>query len=327
MKVLLTGASGLLGHNVLRRLVDEGHEVVALVRRPDAVKLECGKWQAIVGELTDFDTLVSASTGCDALVNCAGVTDMSLLHYEDYLPVNRDLCLMLTKVMEVHGISTLVHVSTVNTIGNGTSGHPSDEQAPMSAPFKGTFYAESKREGEKILLDYATSHPEGHVVVINPGYIIGPYDVKPSSGRMLLAAYRKPLMVATRGGKCFVPAVDVADAVAQALTHGENGHRYILTGKDGCLGMSELYALQSKTMGYRQRVLVLPNWLVLMAGRVGDLLRAVGLKSELSTKNVRQLLVREYYDNYHGLCDLAYHQTSIKQAITEFYQWRNTIKS
>ena len=102
MKVLLTGASGLLGHNVLRRLVDEGHEVVALVRRPDAVKLECGKWQAIVGELTDFDTLVSASAGCDALVNCAGVTDMSLLHYEDYLPVNRDLCLMLTKVMEVH---------------------------------------------------------------------------------------------------------------------------------------------------------------------------------------------------------------------------------
>lgn len=327
MKILLTGASGLLGHNVLRRMVDEGHEVVALVRRPDAVRLEGGRWQTIVGELTDYNALVSAAKGCEALVNCAGVTDMSLLKYEDYLPVNRDLCRMLAKVMEMHGISTLVHVSTVNTIGCGTPEHPSDEQAPMTAPFKGTYYAESKREGEKILLDYAEAHPEGHVVVINPGYIIGPYDVKPSSGRMLLAAFRKPLMVAVHGGKCFVPAIDVAAAVAQALTRGENGQRYIITGKDGCLGMSELYALQAKTMGYRQRVIVLPDWIVRLAGRIGDVLRAAGVKSELSTANVCQLLTREYYDNSHGICDLAYNQTTIERAITDFYQWRNIIKS
>lgn len=327
MKILLTGASGLLGHNVLRRLVNDGHEVVALVRRPDAVRMEGGGWQVRVGELTDYNTLVSAATGCDALVNCAGVTDMSLLRYEDYLPVNCDLCRMFTYVMKTHGISTLVHVSTVNTIGCGSPEQPSDEQAPMSAPFKGTYYAESKREGEKILLDYAKSHPEGHVVVINPGYIIGPYDVKPSSGRMLLAAYRKPLMVAVHGGKCFVPAIDVADAVAQAVTRGRNGSRYIVTGKDGCLSMSELYALQAKTMGYRQRVVVLPNWLVRLAGRMGDVLRAAGVKSELSTANVRQLLAREYYDNSHGLCDLAYKQTTIEHAITDFYQWKNTIKS
>ena len=48
MRVLLLGASGLLGHNVLRRLLDEGHEVRVLVRRPDAVKLH-GEWETVTG--------------------------------------------------------------------------------------------------------------------------------------------------------------------------------------------------------------------------------------------------------------------------------------
>ncbi|MBR4506532.1 MAG: NAD-dependent epimerase/dehydratase family protein [Bacteroidales bacterium] len=326
MKVLLLGATGLLGHNVLQRLLAEGHEATALVRRSDGLRLPGGGWHTVVGSVLDYPTLCRAAKGCEAVVNCAGATDMSLPGREDFMPMNHDLCKMLVRLMEETGIRVLVHTSTVNTIGYGTAGHPANEEAPMRPPFEGSFYADSKRAGELVVLGAAQHHKDWHVVVINPGFMIGAYDTKPSSGRMLLAGYRRRAMVAPKGGKAFVAVQDVAQAAVAALTRGDNGARYIAVNSQGCFGIKELYKMQASTMGYRQHVLTLPNWLLAVAGRLGDALRAVGVRTELSTLNVRQLMVHEYYDNSRGREALGYAETPIEQAIGEFHKWRETLK-
>ena len=323
MKVLLLGATGLLGHNVLRRLVAEGHNVTALVRRADGIRFDSDGWQTVVGSPLDYETLRRAADGCEAVINCAGVTDMSLLKIEDYLAVNCDLCGLMVRLMVETGIKVLVHTSTANTIGYGTEGHFADEEAPMQPPFKGSFYADSKREGELIVLDAARRHPDWHVVVINPGFMLGAWDVKPSSGRMLSVAYRHRLMAAPKGGKAFVAVQDVAQATVNALTLGDNGARYIAVNSHACISIKELYELQARTMGYRQCVLTLPDWLLAVAGCVGDVIRALGIRTELSTRNVRQLMVREYYDNSRAVSVLRMPETPIEQAIAEYHQWRN----
>ena len=325
MRVLLLGSSGLLGHNVLQRLVADGHEVVALVRRADAIRLPVNGFEVKIGSLCDAATLTEAAAGCDAIVNCAGVTDMSLLHREDYEEVNCRLCEHIIEVAKHHGIKTLVHTSTVNTIGYCTPTGPADESTPMMPPFTESFYATSKCKGEKIMLDYAREHDgEVHVVVINPGYMIGSMDVKPSSGRLLLAGYRRGLMVAPSGGKACVHVGDVACAVVNALTLGKNGERYIVVGSDGHLSIKQLYQLQARVMGYRQRVITLPDWMLGAAGRVGDAMRALGIRTELSTRNVRQLMVSENYTNHHAINDLRITDTPIEVAIKDFYKWRET---
>lgn len=324
MKVLLLGATGLLGHNVLLRLMDEDHQVVVLVRHSDGIHLEMKGWETVTGSLLDYNTLEKASEGCDAIINCAGTTDMSLRHYEDYLPVNRALCEMLVRLVNEHGINILVHASTVNTIGYGSLDHPADESTPMQSPFKGSFYADSKFEGEQIILSAATA--SRHVVVINPGYMIGPYDVKPSSGRMLLAAYKRRLMLAPRGGKAFVHVDDVARAMVSALTKGASGNRYIVVNSRGMLTIKQLYELQAEVCGYRQKVLTCPDILLRMAGVMGDFLRWMGQKTQVSSRNIKQLLVREFYDNHHALCDLQLTETPIKKAINDFYEYRKRLK-
>lgn len=320
MKVLLLGATGLLGHNVLQRLVDEGHSVVAVVRRVESGEWGVENFQTIVGSILDYETLARASEGCEAIVNCAGTTDMSLRHYDDYLPVNRDLCGLLVRLMDERGIRTLVHTSTVNTIGFGLRNLPADETSPMEAPFKGSFYADSKREGEQVVL--AAAKEGRHVVVVNPGFMLGPWDVKPSSGRMLLAAYRKPLMFAPRGGKAFVHVGDVAQAIVNALTRGENGAHYIVVNSHACMTIGKLYRLQAEVCGYRQKTVIAPDWLLLAGGMVGDLLRWMGVRTQVSTRNVRQLLVCENYSNGRALRDLEIKETPIAEAIREFYEWR-----
>lgn len=323
MKVLLLGATGLLGHNVLQRLLAEGHRVVVLVRRRRSLRIPVTGFEVLESPSFDSDTLLRAAEGCEAVVNCAGVTDMSLLHLEDYLGVNRDLCVRVIAAMKHHGIRRLVHVSTVNTIGHGTESHPADESQPMRPPFADSFYARSKRLGEEAVLEGMRDYPGMEAVIINPGYMLGAYDVKPSSGRMLLAAYRKPLMFAPRGGKAFVHVADVAQAAVNALERGVPGSRYIVVNSQACMSIKELYRLQAAVCGYRQRVVTAPDWLLLAAGRVGDLLRLMGVKTQVSTCNIRQLLVREYYDNHHGLCDLGFPETPIADAIRDFHSWKN----
>lgn len=353
MKVLLLGGTGLLGHNVLKQLLQQGHEVHALLRSlpqleilkahyRDAstvlpsegcqdsdgvcpISILNSQFTIYYGSLLDDNMLQAAAEGCDAIINCAGVTDMSLLHYDDYLPVNRDLCSRLINVMERLNITRLVHTSTANTIGYGSPLQPADERAPMQPPFSRSYYGLSKQEGESVLLQVAGRHPDWHIVIVNPGFMVGAYDTKPSSGTLLLTGYRKPFMVAPRGGKSFVHVADAAAAIVNALTCGVHGRRYLLTGQN--LSLRQFYRIQAQVCGYRQWILPLPNAVLAMAGWLGDLLRLCGLRTQLSTRNVRQLMVREYYTNQRACHDLYMPQTSIAQAISDFFAWYHTRSS
>lgn len=325
MVVLLLGGNGLLGHNVLKQLLQKGHEVHALLRNPSALHVfdfpQPEALRIFQGSLLNDNDLYMAAQGCDAIINCAGVTDMSLLHYEDYLPVNRDLCGRLLQLMEHQRINNLVHVSTANTIGFGSSTIPATEQTPAQPPFSNSFYGRSKQEGERCLQEGASQYPEKHIVIINPGFMVGAYDTRPSSGTLLLAAYRRPLMLVPKGGKSFVHVLDVAVATVNALTMGAHGNRYLATGEN--ITLSQFYRLQAQVCGYRQRLFSLPNWLLSLVGFFGDILRYCGVATQVCTRNVRQLMVCEYYDATLARTDLQLPATPISQAISDFFCWNN----
>lgn len=329
MTILLLGGNGLLGHNVLYHLLQQGYAVHALLRNFSALHTDgfpyTDRLTLFQGSLLDDADLAAAAAGCDAIVNCAGITDMSLLHYDDYLPVNSLLCARLERLMEVQGISRLVHTSTANTIGYGAPGRCADEGSAMQEPFLRSYYACSKAEGERCLLAAAVRHPQWHIVIVNPGFMVGSYDAKPSSGRLLLAAYRLPLMFVPRGGKSFISVSDAAAAIVSAIDHGVSGSRYLLTGAN--LTLRQFYRLQAQTCGYRQCLVPLPDWLMIAAGRLGDLLRRCGIRTQLSSRNTRQLIVCEYYDNSRAVADLQMPQTPVARAIADFFAWRQNQQS
>ena len=317
--ILLLGATGLLGHNVLRLLSERGLAVRALIRPGSSLLPGFPAPEIVRGSLLDYGTLLAAASGCEAIVNCAGITDMRLPRTEDFLPVNRDLPELLCRVLDATGIRTLVHTSTANTIAPGTRERPADESAPFAAPFDRSPYAISKKAGEELLLAYAAAHPEQRIVVVNPGFMLGPYDAKPSSGTLLLAAWRKPLMAAPRGGKSFLHVRDAATAICNALERGESG-RYLLTGESLTLG--EFYALQAEVCGYRQRFFSLADGLVRLSGRLGDLLLKLGARTMLCTHNTDQLLIEEWYDCSRAERELGLPHTPVADAIRDFFAWR-----
>lgn len=321
MKVLILGASGLLGHNVTQQLLNNHHEVVAVVRNKNKLQIQESHLNVISGELT-LDILNIAAKGCNAIINCAGTTDMTLLHQQDYMNMNRNLCNILIAIMQNNNISRLVHVSTANTIGFGTKNNPTNETAKIKYPFTNSWYALSKLEGEQILKYNALLHPTWHIIIVNPGFMIGKYDINPSSGKLLLAAYHKPIMITPKGGKSFIAAKDVATAIINGLTLGTSGNTYLLTNKS--LTIKELYQLQSKLLHYHQYIIQLPNWLIRFIGLIGDVIRKINIKTQLSTRNIEQLLITEYYNNQKAIEELKMPQTSINEAILDFFKWQSS---
>jgi len=317
MLILLLGGNGLLGHNVARQLLSHEHSVRALLRHPDALHLSHPNLEIRQGSMLDLKALTAAAHGCDAIVNCAGATDMSMLKVEDYYPANRDVVSLIAHAMETHDIRTLVHTSTANTIGYGSPSHMATEDDPMESPFKESYYAQSKLEGEGLVKELALRHPDWHIITVNPGFMLGGCDWRNSSGKLLKAAYRKPLMLAPRGGKSFVAVEDAAKAIVNALTMGHNGERYLLTGLN--MSLRDFYQKQAEVCHYRQVILSPPNWLMLTLAKIGDLLRLLHIPTQLSTRNVRQLLVYEYYSNGKAVSQLAMPSTPVEEAIKDYF--------
>lgn len=316
--VLLLGATGLLGRNVLNLLLERGIPVRLLVRR----SLDVDGPEVVKGSILDLPTLLQAAKGCSGLINCAGTTDMTLPRLADFLPVNRDLPALLCQVMDqTPGLDSLIHVSTANTIAAGTRERPSDETVSIGPPYDRAPYALSKWEGEQILQKYAAEHSGKRIFIMNPGFLLGPFDAKPSSGQLMLAASRKPFMVATRYGKSFLHVRDAATALVNALSQGTPG-RYLLTGE--YLSYADFYALQARICGYRQRFLALPDWMVKGIGALGDLFKALGIHVSFYSHNLNQLLVEEWYSCAKAQKELGYRLTPVSEAIADFFRWRDS---
>lgn len=149
--------------------------------------------------------------------------------------------------------------------------------------------------------------------------MLGAYDTKPSSGAMLIAAHRKFLAFATKGGKNFVHVADVSKAAVNALTMGTNGERYIAGNQN--LSLVQLYHLQRQVSGYPKHVVVLPNALAKCAGVLGDMLRWCRLPVAFSSVNISQLCVQEHYSAQKAVNELQMPQTPLDTAIAESLQW------
>ena len=149
--------------------------------------------------------------------------------------------------------------------------------------------------------------------------MIGSHDVKPSSGKLMLMGYRKRWMFTPKGGKNFVAVTDVATAVCNALTMGQNGERYLASGVN--LSFTEFYKIQSRVGEYEQNIIEIPDALLEMAGKAGDFIRLFGVKTEISSMNLNQLTIREYYTNKKAVQELKMPQKPIEPAIEEALEW------
>lgn len=317
MNVLVTGANGLLATNIIVQLLAANYQVRGLIRDPRKFLLPTHQnLRLIQGDITDGSSVSVAVEHCDYIIHCAATTSQDLLKYTDYQLINVTGTENVIQAARKAGTKRVVYVGTANTFGYGAITAPGDESFPPKEPFASAWYAKSKLEGQHIALSAAGGID---IVVVSPTFMIGPYDGKPSSGAIIRMGYGKRIVFYPPGGKNFVHADDAARGTVQALEHGKNREAYLLAGEN--LSYREFFKLLAQQTNQRPLLICIPRPLLIIAGYVGDLLRSLGVKTALSSTNMKILCVHNYYTNAKARRDLKVDFRPVTQAIDDAVDW------
>jgi dihydroflavonol-4-reductase len=276
MRTLVTGATGYLGVDLVHALRAQGREVRALARSDAAAaRLEGSGADVVRGDVTDAASLPAAFEGVTRVFHMAGVVGHRARDDERLRAVNVEGSRNVLAASKAAGVERVVYTSSVAAMGPAASpGHPRDEGAWMLDGDDGRpdfRYARTKAAGEQHAIRAAADGLD--VVVVNPGFVIGPGDVHRVSSWAVEEYLRGRLRFTVDGGLSYVDGRDVVAGHLLAEERGRSGERYILTNDEGNLSHRDFFARVGSVTGKRRRQLHLSKGLLLPLLRVGTALR------------------------------------------------------
>ncbi|WP_315819900.1 NAD-dependent epimerase/dehydratase family protein [Paraflavitalea speifideaquila] len=293
-KVLITGANGFLGINLAREFFKLGYFIKIFVRPGADLRGPARQPVEIsYGRIDHPEQVSQAVQGCNIVIHAASITDQWGIGFEEYERINFKGTRNIVEACLLHRVEKLIHVSTANTIEPGTKKQPATELNGFSLFKANSGYINTKYLAQQYVLEQVQAR---HLpaIVVNPTFIIGPHDLKPSSGKLLLYGLNKKLLLYPPGGKNFVYVQDVCQGIINALAIGKTGSCYLLAGHN--LTYGEFFRLLNTISKARPVMIQIPALLLKLAGMMGSLKGMVtGKAGKLTYSGAWLLCLDNYY--------------------------------
>ena len=318
-RILVTGADGFLGSNVVRELLSRGHQVKAFIHPASkSTTLDGLPIELFNGDLLNAESIAEAVEGVDAVIHTAANTKTWPTRCPEHEAVNTTGTANVIAAVQKHRIKRLVYVGTANTFGSGTKENPGTEKNPYTSYKYKLGYMDSKYEAHNMVL---SAVKEGlPAVIVNPTFMFGPYDFGPSSGALILAVYHGKVPGYSPGGKNYIYVKDVAVAICNALTMGKIGESHILGNEN--LSYKEAFDIIAKQTGSKAPKLKMPGFAVLAYGIISDIISAITGKAPKVSYRMAQISCEGvYYSANKARKELNLPQTPISVAIDEAFEW------
>lgn len=261
MKVLLTGATGFLGGALLRRLVQEGHVVTAVARRP-VILPEAD--ELLVSDLGGNHSLLEQLTGHGVVIHAAArahvMKDESVEPLAEYRRVNVEGTMRLAEQAALAGVKRFIYISSIKVNGESTHSDScfkaSDQPAPEDA------YGASKYEAEKTLMGLAMATGM-EVVIIRPPLVYGP-GVKGNLASlfgMLRRGVPLPLG-AIHNRRSLIGIDNLVDLIMRCMAHPAAANRVFLASDGDDVSTTRLLKTAAFSMGLVPRLIPVPERLL-----------------------------------------------------------------
>lgn len=285
-RVLVTGANGHLGAHIVRELLQQGYEVVAMVRQGSNLKGLQGLDLAYsYGDVRDANAVRLAAQGCKAMIHTAAVYQTWSKNPNDIIASAIEGTRNAFAAAKATGLSKVVYTSSVNAVGYVASPLQTRSAKDWNQDARNPYYvAKTQSEREALALSEQLEIP---TVRICPGAIIGPLDFKttPSSQILLNLLHGGQTW---EGGLAWVDVRDVAAAHVAALQRSQPGQRLIASSHN--LHYRDLAKHLEALVGIMPSHLAAPRWMALAIAQT--------MEWSASLRNSRpRFSVSETYEN------------------------------
>jgi dihydroflavonol-4-reductase len=310
MRILITGATGLVGSATARRFLADGHSV-SVLHRPGSDRSLLQDAEArihwVEGDILDVLSLEKALENVDFVVHAAAVVSFTPRDEAAMVKVNVEGTANVVNVCLKKGIQKLGHVSSVAALGrpNSRTIEPNkpvviDETQRWEDSPNNSAYAKTKYLAE---LEVWRGISEGlQAVIVNPSLILGEGDWQKSSTQLFKYVYDgKPFY--TQGTVNYVDVADIAEAIYRLMISDIQGERFILSA--GSASYQELFAAIAQGFGKR------PPYLKVGTGLAGIIWRVEAVRSWLTGS--RPLITKDTARS--ATHHFKFENTKIKQAV------------
>jgi dihydroflavonol-4-reductase len=316
--IAITGASGLLGANLVRALLAKGDRLRALVHR-DERALAGLHVETVHADLAEPSSLERAFDGVDVVHHLASLITLRTDNWEEVRSVNIlgtrnvvDACLRC-------GVKRLVYYGSVHSRQPEPFDQPLDEDRPLVTDESLPPYDRSKALAE---IEVRKGIERGlDAIVVLPSAILGPYDFRPSYiGEALQLMQRGALPALTTGGYDWVDARDVSAGAIWAAEQAVLGSCYILSGH--WLSIQEVAALAAQIGGTRAPRLVVPLWLAGLGLPLMEKLATLRGSQPLYTRAMLSALrSNRLVSHARASRDLGYSPRPFRETLSDTLQW------
>lgn len=320
MKIAVTGATGFIGLNLCKHLLQSGHSVVAVVR--DTAKAKSVLSDAVEirhGDIRDQQSLVKAFDGCDGVMHLAALFNYPEATWEDYRETNVTAVAYVIEMAKKAGVKRVVHCSTVGVaVGKGIP--PYDEQSPYNPPMWDK-YETTKCEGEKLALKYATESDQPEIVVIRPAQVYGPGDK--SKAKFYKMVKKGVLVNPGKTLKHLIYVDDLSHAFELAMTKdGIHGEIFTIAG-DEITPLKELILIVADTLGVDKPKIYIPSTSLLMLATVVEkTFNAMGKKPPIFRRSMDFFRKSVCFDSQKAKETLGFKsKTSVKEGVKATADW------
>ncbi|MEP7165022.1 MAG: NAD-dependent epimerase/dehydratase family protein [Ferruginibacter sp.] len=325
MKILVTGATGYVGHQLALTLAESGQEVHVLVRNPLSVNVPLHKnIRVFAGDITDRQSITAAILNCEQVYHTAALVKLFAKDPADFYKTNVEGTRnVLAKALEA-GVKKLVMTSSCGVMGPSLN-EPRNENDPRITAFDNE-YEFTKFLAENLVKEYV--HKGLFTVIVSLSKVFGPgIETHPVSVNKLIRQFvaGKPTFIPKPGNQvtnyCFIN--DVVKGHILAMAKGIGGEKYILGGEN--ISYMDLFKTIRSLSGTKARLLQAPKILIhTMAILQWMRYKITSKEPFVTTKATRFIYCNKIYSSNKAIRQLGYQLTPIKEGLQQTIHFLKT---
>lgn len=315
---VVTGAEGFIGSSLVRELVDQGWDVVALhfpggnLMRLTGVPVTLRPCNILI----PLDLEKAIPENADALFHLAADLRITNRRSDDQYAVNIDGTKNVIEAALKKKVGRFLFTSSMAAFGIHET--RIDESAPSKAMESAVSYFITKHLGEAEV-DMAIERGLD-AVIVNPSNVVGPRDVKNMPATYIRLVHGKKIPIIGAGETSFCHVEDVARAMVSCIERGRTGERYFLGGAD--VSYFELGKVIQKIVGGRAPFMVVPGWLFRLGARAVAFYAAMIGAHNLLTREMTMVLTSTMLvDSSKAIKELGYQPSSLEKMFRDEAEW------